>query len=171
MGIWVQYHSNRQRMFLDVILDPQFPLELVGHLELGNLHLSPHSPGSGSTSEEGAPRKGLHWCTLLYPGEKSGFAVQGQWCFFFTDNAFIPCPFWEIKDFSGIRVLRRRVWKFLLSRKNDTEERFIFRRFISTNTFEKLPKSHVFTSKRYYFLYFRESRLIARSFQSNAKRP
>jgi len=55
-------------MFLDLLLDPQSPLELVGHLQVGNLHLSPLTLATGSTSKDGTPQKTL----LQYPGPVHG---------------------------------------------------------------------------------------------------
>lgn len=128
----------------------------MGHLLVGNLNFSPPSPGNGSTSAEGTPQKIFlqYPCPVCEKGSLA-FVVQGQCCFFCTDSGFIVCPFWEIKNFPGVRVR-----KFLFSRENSTAEGLIFRRFISTNTFENLAKSYMFSSKRYYFLYFRKSSLI-----------
>lgn len=102
---------------MNVILDPQFPPELVGHLQVGNLHLSPFSPGSGSTSEEGTPWKTLLQCTLLYPGEKSGFAVQGQWCFFFYRQWFYSLSFLGNKKFLKDQNFREKSLKIFIQQE------------------------------------------------------
>lgn len=77
-------------------MDPRSSLELVEQLQVGNLHLSPPSAGSGSTSEEGIPPKALrqYLCPVSEKVKGSlGFAVQGQWSFFFTYSGFVVCPF------------------------------------------------------------------------------
>lgn len=150
-------------MFPGFLLDLQSPLELVGHLQVRNLHLSPPSPGSGRTSEGGTPQKAVPQSPSPVCGKGREVRVllyRDSGAPFLQTVVLLSVLFWKSKISQGSEFYGGE-WKFLFSRENNSAERFIFRRFISTSTFENLAKSYVITSKRYYFFYFRKSILTA----------
>lgn len=76
--------------------------------------------GTGSTCAEGIPQKFFHQypCPACGKEERNlTFVVQGQCCFFFTDNGFIVCPFGELK-----KILRGQSLKFFQKGKQHSTE-------------------------------------------------
>lgn len=85
-------------------MDSRSPLELVGHLLVGNLHLSAPSPGNGSTSAEETPQ--IIFLQYLIPDCEKGREV---WILLSRDNiasflqtvALLSVPFGKSKISQG----------------------------------------------------------------------
>lgn len=140
----------------------------MGHLLVGNLHLFAPSPGSSSIGAEGSPQK----IFLQYPCPdcEKGREV---WLLLYRDSvaSFYRQCLYYLTLLGNQKFLWGQTLKiFQKGKKDSTAKRSIFRRFISTNTFDNLVKSYMFPSETYYFLYFRKSMLTAWYFQPSAKR-
>lgn len=106
----------------------------MGYLLVGNLHLSAPSPASGSTSAEGSPQKILLQdpCPDCEKGEKSDFCCMETMLLLFY-RQWLYC----LSLLGNEKFLRGQSQKsFQKGKQHSTAKRLIFRKFISTNTFD-----------------------------------